>query len=167
MHYDSNKKLYVVVLSIFIIMTGFIVGHIIRSDNFQSVISSNNNLANTHNLSENIRPSVMGDKSNLVSFSILPGSKVYGIKSYRGSVKGGYFFEGNILINVLGLDKQVLKNSNAMATSEWMTAGPVKFEGNIDFTNLPKGPAYVEIHNDNASGLPENDKSILIPIVIE
>ena len=54
-----------------------------------------------------------------------------------------------------------------MATSEWMTAGPISFEGNIDFTGLPKGQAYFEIHNDNASGLPENDKSILIPIIIE
>ena len=110
---------------------------------------------------------VLGNKDDLVFLTILPNTKVHGILSYRGVVKGGYFFEGNILINILDSNKKVLKRSNAVAKSDWMTAGPVNFEGNIDFTGLAKGPAYFEIHNDNASGLPENDKSILIPIVIE
>ncbi len=110
---------------------------------------------------------VLGNKDDLVFFSIVPNTKVNGILSYRGQVKGGYFFEGNILINILDINKKILKSSNAVAKDDWMTAGPVNFEGNINFTNLKKGPAYFEIHNDNASGLPENDKSILIPIVIE
>ena len=54
-----------------------------------------------------------------------------------------------------------------MATTDWMTAGEISFEGNIDFTNLPKGKAYFEIHNDNPSDIRANDKSILIPIIIE
>jgi len=111
---------------------------------------------------------IFGNKDDLISFSIWPNTKIHkGIVSYRGVIKGGYFFEANILINILDWNKKVLKASNAVAKSDWMTAGPVDFEGNIDFTGLPKGPAYFEIHNDNASGLPENDKSILIPIVID
>lgn len=110
---------------------------------------------------------VLGNKDDLVAFSIMPNTKVHGIVSYRGIVKGGYFFEGNILINILNSDKKILKASNAVAKDEWMTTGPVNFEGNIDFTGLKKGSAYIEIHNDNASGLPENDKSILIPIIVE
>ena len=110
---------------------------------------------------------ILGNKDDLVSFSILPNSKVHGVVSYKGVIKGGYFFEANIVINILDVNKKVLKNSNAMATTDWMTAGPISFEGNIDFTGLPKGNAYLEIHNDNASGLPEHDKSILIPIIIE
>jgi len=110
---------------------------------------------------------ILGNKDDLISSSILPYTKVHGILSYRGIIEGGYFFEGNILINILDYNKKVLKASNAVAKSDWMTSGPVDFEGNIDFTGLPKGPAYFEIHNDNASALPENDKSILIPIVVE
>ncbi|MEK7459521.1 MAG: Gmad2 immunoglobulin-like domain-containing protein [Patescibacteria group bacterium] len=123
----------------------------------------NPNLINNYNTNREM----LGNTADLINFSILPNTKVSGIKSYRGSIKGGYFFEANILINILDANKNVLKKSNAMATSEWMTAGPISFEGNIDFTGLPKGQAYFEIHNDNASGLPENDKSILIPIIIE
>jgi hypothetical protein len=48
-----------------------------------------------------------------------------------------------------------------------MTVDPVSFMGSINLTGLDSGPAYFEIHNDNASGLPENDKSILIPVVIQ
>jgi hypothetical protein len=110
---------------------------------------------------------ILGNKDDLISFSISPYNKVHGILSYRGVIKGGYFFEGNILINILNMNKKVLKAGNAVAKTEWMTSEPVNFEGNVDFTGLPKGFAYFEIHNDNASGLPEYDKSILIPITIE
>ena len=110
---------------------------------------------------------ILGNKDDLISFSILPNSKVQGVVSYQGAVKGGYFFEANILINILDANKNVLKTSNAIAMTDWMTIEPVEFEGNIDFTDLPKGLAYIEIHNDNPSGLPENDKSVLIPIVID
>jgi hypothetical protein len=108
-----------------------------------------------------------GKTEDLLSFSIVPGAKMpNGILSYKGEIKGGWFFEGNILINILDQNKKLLKSSNAMAKGEWMTIEPVEFEGNIDFSGLAKGGAYFEIHNDNASALPENDKSILIPIVI-
>ncbi len=110
---------------------------------------------------------ILGNKEDLLDFSIFPDTIVHGILSYRGTIKGGYFFEANILVSVLDANKKLLKAGNGIAKSEWMTSGPVDFEGNIDFTVLPKGPAYIEIHNDNPSGLPEHDKSILIPIVIE
>ncbi len=110
---------------------------------------------------------ILGNKDDLISFSIWPGAKVHGILSYRGTIKGGYFFEANIVINILDANKKVLKQSNAMAKTDWETSGPVDFEGNIDFSDLPKGPAYFEIHNDNPSDIRANDKSILIPIVIE
>lgn len=110
---------------------------------------------------------ILGNKDDLISFSIRPFSNVHGTVSYRGSIKGGYFFEGNILIGVADINKKIIRQSNGVAKTDWMTSGPVDFEGNIDFSGLPKGPAYLEIHNDNPSGLTENDKSILIPIVIE
>jgi hypothetical protein len=118
---------------------------------------------------EDVTPSVeiLGNKADLVSFSVLPGSKVSGLVAYQGVIKGGYFFEGNIIINVLDANKNVLKRSNAMSTSEWMTAEPVSFEGKMDFIGLAKGPGFIEIHNDNPSDMREYDKSVLIPIVIE
>jgi hypothetical protein len=121
---------------------------------------------NTGRVTQNIN--ILGNKDDLVGFSIAPGTKVAGVISYRGEVKNAYFFEGNILINILDLNKNVLKASNASAKGEWMTTGPVNFEGNIDFTGLPKGPAYFEIQNDDPSGGEGGPaKKILIPIIIE
>ena len=116
---------------------------------------------------ENIRNQILGNKEDLVSFSIWPNTKVHGIVSYRGVIGGGYFFEGNILINILDVNKKILKKGNGITKDDWMTASPVNFEGNIDFTNIPKGKAYFEIRNDNPSDLREYDKSILIPIIID
>lgn len=112
-------------------------------------------------------PAIEGNVNDLVSLSFDPNSKLSGPIDFNGSVKGAYFFEGNIQINILAVDKTVLKSGYATATTDWMTAEPVEFKGSIDLTGLSAGPAYFEIHNDNASGLPENDKSIQIPIVIE
>lgn len=112
---------------------------------------------------------ILGQKEDLLNFTILPGAKMpSGILSFRGTIQGAWFFEANILINILDQNKNVLLASNAVATTDWMTEGPVDFEGNIDFTNLPKGPAYFEIRNDNPAGPDEGiNKFIQIPIVIE
>jgi hypothetical protein len=109
---------------------------------------------------------IQGNKDDLVSFSTLPNTEVEGVISYLGVVKGGYFFEGNILVNILDANKKVLVKNSGTAKDDWMTTGPVKFEGYLDFSGLPKGPAFIEIHNDNPSGLAANDKSILIPVII-
>lgn len=118
-------------------------------------------------VSSETMPAIEGNASDLISLSFDPNSELSGPVDFSGSVKGAYFFEGNIQINILSVDKTILKSGYATATTDWMTAEPVEFEGTIDLTGLVPGPAYFEIHNDNASGLPENDKSIQIPIMIK
>ena len=67
----------------------------------------NPNLINNYNTNREM----LGNTADLINFSILPNTKVSGIKSYRGSIKGGYFFEANILINILDANKNVLKKA--------------------------------------------------------
>lgn len=43
-------------------------------------------------LSNENRDQILGNKEDLVIFSIAPNSKVNGVVSYYGIVKGGYFF---------------------------------------------------------------------------
>ncbi len=115
-----------------------------------------------------IENEILGNKFDLLNSSILPGANIpKGPLAFTGTLQGGYFFEGNVLINILDIDKNILKSSYGTATGEWMTAGPVEFSGTIDLTDLAPGKVYFEIHNDNASGLPENDKFIQIPINIQ
>ena len=115
----------------------------------------------------NIQPEILGNKSDLVSFSILPGAQVSGKEAVTGKVQGGYFFEANLVLKILDANKNVLKTTNGTATTDWMTSGPVDFKGNLDFTGLPAGSAYIAIENDNPSGEPANAKQILIPVVIQ
>ena len=115
-----------------------------------------------------INPDILGNKEDLIYFSIWPNSVLpKQIVSYRGSIKGGYFFEANILIGVADKDKNIILQSNGVAKTDWMTSLPVEFEGYLDFSTIPSGEAYIVIHNDNASGLPENDKAIYIPVIVK
>ncbi len=111
-------------------------------------------------------PALEGNSEDLVAFSLTSGQEVSGKMEVTGTVKNAYFFEANIGLNILDKDKKMLRQGHGDATTDWMTPGPVSFKGTLDFTGLPSGRAYVEIHNDNPSGLAENDKSILIPVII-
>lgn len=148
-----TKKVKFLLFVGFVVIVGiFVLGNFSNSKN-----------SNEEKLDDSMVSTVHPD---LLTFSIVPNAKVHGILSYRGSIKGGYFFEGNIRIIILDADKNVLKESNGIAKSEWMTEGPVDFEGNIDFTGMSSTSGYFRIANDNPSGDPENDKFIDIPIVI-
>lgn len=118
-------------------------------------------------IDNNTNTQISPNQADLVSFSITPNQTLSGLVNFNGSVKNAYFFEGNIVIRILDTNNNVLKTGYGTATTDWMTINPVNFQGNIDLTGLPIGPAYFQIHNDNASALPQNDKFILIPIVIQ
>lgn len=162
MNKDKKTKIYILILSIMTLMALVIT----ISGQRKETPKENSPIE----LAEEVRVTegegILGKKEDLVSFSIKPYDKVQGNVSFSGSVKGGYFFEANILINILDADKNAVLKSYASAKSEWMTVDPVMFDGTLDLSNLSAGLYYLEIHNDNASGLPENDKSILIPIII-
>lgn len=116
---------------------------------------------------------IEGNKEDLISFSITPGQEVSGKTTVTGTVQGGYFFEGNILINILDANKVVIPYGPrfANATTDWMTSGPVSFSFDIDFTSIQKGDAYIQIMQDDPRDESERGgyqvKKILIPIVIK
>jgi len=109
---------------------------------------------------------IEGNKDDLVFFSVAPGDTISGILNFSGTIKNAYFFEANILVNILDQNKKLLEVGHGTATTEWMTSEPVSFEGSIDLTGLPTGPGYIQIANDNPSDRRDLDKFIYIPIVI-
>lgn len=113
-------------------------------------------------------PQVLGDKDNFVSFSITPRSEVTGKIAATGVIKGGYFFEGNVIIKIIDATGKELRTTNGTATSDWMTIGPVTFKTTLDFTDLPSGPGYVKIIQDDPSGGESGKpiKEILVPVII-
>ncbi len=114
---------------------------------------------------------IEGNKEDLISFSIKPGQEVSGKMKVTGSLKGAYFFEGNLPITILDTNKNPTSYGpgHGTATTEWMTSGPVSFSADFDFSKMPKGKAYLKIQQDDPSGGESGKpiKQIFIPIIIK
>jgi hypothetical protein len=166
-----GSKLNSVLLLFLIIL--MIVALVVMSNNKEIYLSGFKQINQKTEIEKNqnnsqINNEILGNKDDLVSFSFNPGQKVSGSMNVTGVIKGGYFFEANVLINILDVNKNVLKNGYGTATTDWMTSGPVTFTTLIDFTGLNSGPGYIEIQNDDPSdGEGGPAKKILIPVIIE
>lgn len=85
-----------------------------------------------------------------------------------GEAVGNWFFEASFSIEVLGEDGNVIAGSFATAEGDWMTTEFVPFKSEIiDLPSAYIGPATLVLKKANPSGLPENDASLSIPIVVE
>src|SRR3989338_6061022 len=173
---QSKNNIIIILLVVLIALLAYFAFLKTKSanDNFQIPAGDTANEKDDENSYKNINQNdnleILGNKDDLVSFSISPGQEMSGVQKITGVIKGAYFFEGEMSFGIKG--QTIIKTMSephgfATATTDWMTGDPVSFETTIDFSNFSKGPAYIEIHNDNASGLPEYNKSILIPIIIE
>lgn len=83
-----------------------------------------------------------------------------------GKAPGPWYFEASFPIEVRSATGTVLVQKPATALTDWMTTDDVAFKVELTVTGYT-GPATLVLHRDNPSGLPENDASVSIPIVIE
>ncbi len=81
-----------------------------------------------------------------------------------GQAKGGWYFEASAPIRIVDANGKILGQSFVQAQGEWMTPNFVPFKGTITFSQPTTSTGYVVFMNDNPSGLPENERSISIPI---
>ncbi len=82
----------------------------------------------------------------------------------RGEAVGYWFFEASFPVSILDSNGNVLAMGPAQAQSDWMTEDFVPFEITLNFTTSDTTGTLV-LANDNPSGMPENAKSISIPVV--
>ncbi len=97
----------------------------------------------------------------------LPGASVARSFALTGSARGQWYFEASFPIEVVDVSGNQLFENFVQAQGEWMTTEFVPFSASITIPGNYTGPAKLILHRDNASGLPEHDKSVSIPIVIE
>jgi hypothetical protein len=142
----------IIIIAVLVIGGGF---YIYKNNKAEAPIVSENNVE------------ILGNKEDLVSFSVKPGDTVFGVLNLSGSVKNAYFFEANIGISLLDENQNVLKEGYGNATTDWMTAGPVSFTATIDATGL-SGKGYIAIREDDPSGGEAGvPNEILIPVVFQ
>lgn len=85
----------------------------------------------------------------------------------KGSAPGNWYFEASFPIELKDENGKTLTKVPVQAQGEWMTTDYVPFEISIPFIVKTKQKGTLILHRDNPSGLPENDQSIEIPIVLE
>ncbi|MDZ4227165.1 MAG: Gmad2 immunoglobulin-like domain-containing protein [Patescibacteria group bacterium] len=83
-----------------------------------------------------------------------------------GEAPGSWYFEASFPIKVTGEGGNTIGMAVAQAQGDWMTTELVPFSAAITTDASYTGPATVALLRDNPSGLPENDDSLEIGIVI-
>jgi hypothetical protein len=107
------------------------------------------------------------DANMIVVDAPIPGAAVGHTFTVSGKARGNWYFEANFPIEVRSATGTALVQLPVQAQGEWMTTEFVPFTVEVTLPAEYKGPATLILHNDNASGLPEHDRSVLIPIVVQ
>ncbi len=84
----------------------------------------------------------------------------------EGEVSGNWYFEGDFPIKIVDTDDNELVSGVATAQGEWMTEEKVRFQATLECTDCQEGKASIIFVKDNPSGLPENEDSAELPIVL-
>lgn len=94
----------------------------------------------------------------------------YGVE---GRAPGSWFFEGQLPLSLVDSVGNILATGQGYSSGDWMTEQMVYFRGNLTMLATSSSvdvatatPAYLVVHKDNPSGLPENDGSYKIPVLI-
>ena len=82
----------------------------------------------------------------------------------EGQARGSWFFEANFPIMLLDENSNVLANAIATAVSDWMTENFVPFRAELKFASTDSKSGFLILHNNNPSGLSENNKELKIPV---
>ncbi|OGG59834.1 hypothetical protein A2765_04580 [Candidatus Kaiserbacteria bacterium RIFCSPHIGHO2_01_FULL_56_24] len=95
-----------------------------------------------------------------------PGAMLASTFTVSGKAVGNWYFEASFPLEVLDANGTSLKMMPVQAQGDWMTSAFVPFSVEVSVPNY-HGKATLILHNDNPSGMPENEASISIPITIQ
>ena len=105
--------------------------------------------------------------ASVVVTSPKANSTVGNIFVVSGSAPGPWYFEASFPIKIVDKDNNFIGQGIAQAQGEWMTTDLVTFTATVTLDGTYSGPATVVLLRDNPSGMPENDDSVSIPVVIQ
>lgn len=87
-----------------------------------------------------------------------------------GEARGYWFFEASAPVVVVDWDGRIIGESYVTAQGDWMTEDFVPFTGTIEY-DLPvdsySASGTVIFQRDNPSGLPENDATFEVPVLLQ
>ncbi len=104
---------------------------------------------------------------NVSIFAPASGASVEQTFDVAGIAPNAWYFEAVFPIQVRDPEDNVIARGQGQAQSDWTTPGPVPFKATITLNAPYHGSATLILMKDNPSGLPENDDSVTLPIVIK
>jgi len=115
-----------------------------------------------------VDPISSGLYSDLIQVeNIVPNQTIQSPFTLTGQARGTWYFEASFPVTLVDLAGNTISQTFAQAKGEWMTENFVPFASVLNFEiTTTTQPAILILHNDNASGLPENDKEISIPVIL-
>ncbi len=87
----------------------------------------------------------------------------------RGEARGQWYFEASFPVVLVDWDGRIIAQGIATAQSDWMTTDFVPFTATLTFDTKEKrysNRGALILQKSNASGLPEHDDALEIPIIL-
>jgi hypothetical protein len=81
-----------------------------------------------------------------------------------GQARGSWFFEGQFSVRLLDGVGTEISTGPVTAQGEWTTENFVPFVGALSFSTPQTDDGTLLLEKDNPSGLPENDRTITVPV---
>lgn len=151
-----NKKTLNILLVLFLIIIISIFAFVVFSRKIEAPVDTTNN-----------NDSMIAMMSDTIVVSNPTNGQVLDTKSIKltGKARGSWYFEGSAPVEIRDINNNLLKETYITAQGEWMTTEFVSFEGETNFT-LPSGitSGFIIFKNSNASGEPQYDKKLVIPV---
>ncbi len=80
----------------------------------------------------------------------------------EGKAKGNWFFEASFPVKLVDANGKEIAVGHVQAIDDWMTENFARFNAELDFLLPETTIGTLIFHNDNPSGLPENDKEFSV-----
>lgn len=113
--------------------------------------------------SETTTPAVHMNETRLVRPTA--GEVLSSPYTISGTMPGSWFFEANARYELYDSAGYMLVSGSVQALSDWMVEGPVEFGGRLEFSKPASATGMLILKNDNPSGLPENEKMEIYPVI--
>lgn len=104
----------------------------------------------------------------LIKVNIIDNQIVSNPIKIEGEVIGSWFFEGSFPIKLVSTNNEILGNSLATTSKNWMTNDFISFTSELNYTkSTSTNRALLILSKDNPSGNKELDQEIYIPVIIK
>jgi len=96
-----------------------------------------------------------------------PNNIVRSPLTIKGKARGNWFFEASFPVQMKDSGGKLIGQTIATAEGDWMTVDYVPFTATLTFSAPASTSAQIILIRDNPSGLPEHDKQIAVPVVVD